>query len=165
VKSSDGQRKKPAPDLVRSFVRFVVPLLWLGQAVLLPGCGSPKSTTTVGGTISLDGLPLDNGAISFYPVDGGDVTAAQSAGATIGKDGRYQAEVAPGRFRVEITSSRVVGQRKAYEDIPDSPMEDILEELIPPQYNTASELVRDVDIGTSTVDFQLTKSKNAPRQP
>lgn len=165
MKSSDGQQKEPAPDLVHVFIRFAVALLCLGQAALLPGCGGPKTTTTVGGTIALDGLPLDNGAISFYPVDGGVVTAAQSAGATIGKDGRYQAEVAPGRFRVEITSSRVVGQRKTYEDIPDSPMEEILEERIPRQYNTASELVRDIDLGTSTVDFQLTSPKNAPRQP
>ncbi len=133
-------------------VVFVASLILPG--VGLTGCGSPKTTATVAGAISLDGAPLDNGAISFYPIGGGDAAATHSAGATIGNDGRYQAELA---------SSRVVGQRKAYEDIADSPLEDILEEVVPPQYNIASELVHDIELGTKTLDFSLVSPKKSPR--
>jgi hypothetical protein len=119
------------------------------------GCGRPKTTATVSGVISLDGEPLESGAISFYPISGGSTTAAQSAGATIDKGGRYRTEILPGRFRVEISSSRSVGQRKRYEDLPDSPMDDILKEVVPAVYNTSSSLERDISLDTKTLDFVL----------
>lgn len=125
------------------------------------GCGRPKTTATVSGVISLDGEPLKSGAISFYPISGGSSMAAQSAGATIDKGGRYRTEILPGRFRVEISSSRPVGQRKRYEDLPDSPMDDILEEVVPAAYNTASTLTRNISLDTKTLDFVLQSKPSA----
>ncbi len=130
--------------------------------MVFSGCGRPKTTTTVSGVISLDGEPLESGAISFYPISGGSTTAAQSAGATIDENGRYRTEILPGRFRVEITSSRPVGQRKRYDDIPDSPMDDILEEAVPADYNKSSTLNRDISLDTKTLDFVL-QSKPSSR--
>lgn len=161
VKTSNPMTPNRPCSVGMARVVFVASLILPG--VGLTGCGSPKTTATVAGAISLDGAPLDNGAISFYPIGGGDAAATHSAGATIGNDGRYQAELVPGRFRIEITSSRVVGQRKAYEDIADSPLEDILEEVVPPQYNIASELVHDIELGTKTLDFSLVSPKKSPR--
>lgn len=137
-------------------------LLLLGLA----GCDGPKTVAEVSGQVTVDGTPLDNGAITFYPVAGGSVKAAQSAGATIGAEGRYQAEIAPGRYRVEITSSRVIGQRKVYEGMADSPLEDIREEILPPEYNTKSTLTQDISLETTTADFALTSqpSKQPSRQ-
>ena len=137
-------------------------LLLLG----LTGCGGRKTVAEVSGLVTVDGTPLDNGAITFYPVAGGSVKAAQSAGATIGAEGRYQAEIAPGRYRVEITSSRVIGQRKVYEGMADSPLEDIREEILPPEYNTKSTLTQDISLETTTADFALTSqpSKQPSRQ-
>jgi hypothetical protein len=138
-------------------VAIVVVLISIGFS----GCGRQKTTAAVSGIISLDGTPLETGAISFYPISGGSTMAAQSAGATIDKGGRYRAEILPGRFRVEITSSRSVGQRKRYEDIPDSPMDDILEEVAPAAYNTASTLERDISLDTKTLDFVLQSKPSA----
>ena len=136
---------------------FAAVLLLAGIA----GCGDTKTIAAISGSVSLDGSPLDNGAISFYPVAGGSEMATQSAGATIGPDGRYQTEIAPGRYRVEITSSKVIGQRKVYEDMADSPMEDILEEVVPAWYNTKSNLTQDIALETATVDFALTSERPA----
>jgi hypothetical protein len=107
---------------------------------------------------------LTNGSISFYPVADGKDPATRSTGSTIGADGTYRVEVMPGRYRVEITSSRVVGRRKTYADIPDSPLEDVLEEVVPSSYNTASTLTQEFDLGSRVVDFDLTtKPSVSPR--
>lgn len=129
----------------------------------LSGCGGEKTMATVSGTVSLDGNPLENGAISFYPISGGASMAPQSAGAVIDRSGRYRATILPGRFRVEITSSRPVGQQKRYADIPDSPMDDILEEVVPPIYNTASTLQHDISLDTKTLDFSLSSQPATPQ--
>lgn len=137
---------------------------WRGVAVALlaavaagvgGGCRPPRTMATVTGVVSVDGQPLDNGSIAFYPVPHEGRRAARSAGSTIDKQGRYRADILPGRFRVEISSSRIVGQRKAYPEVPDSPVEDVLAERVPAEYNTESRLVADIALETKTVDFQL----------
>lgn len=153
-------------DRCRGGSRRSVSLLGVMLLLGLAGCGGPKTVAEVSGLVTVDGKPLDNGAITFYPVAGGSVKAAQSAGATIGAEGRYQAEIAAGTYRVEITSSRVIGQRKVYEGMADSPLEDIREEILPPAYNTKSTLTQDISLETTTVDFALTSqpSKQPSRQ-
>jgi hypothetical protein len=128
----------------------------------LAGCGGGPSVASVTGAISLDGSPLTNGSISFYPVAGGTDPATRSTGSTINADGTYRVEILPGRYRVEVTSSRVVGRRKTYADIPDSPLEDVLEEVVPSHYNTASTLTQDFDLDSKVVNFDLTTGPSAP---
>lgn len=88
------------------------------------------------------------GAISFYPLD-----RLPSARAVINA-GSYRMEAFPGSYRVEITSSKVVGQ-KTRDDMPDSQMIDILESIVPAEYNSASKLVQEVKLDTKTLDFKL----------
>jgi hypothetical protein len=54
---------------------------------------------------------------------------------------------------VEISAAKVVGQKK--NDIPDGPMVDILESIVPAEYNSASKLVQEVKLDTKTLDFKL----------
>lgn len=116
------------------------------------GCGrteGPK-TAVVTGKINLDGKPLETGSISFLPVDGNGVPS----GAKISQ-GTYRADVPPGFKRVEIRAQKVVGQKEAYPGAPNSPMYDIVEELIPLRYNAQSELKTTVAGQASPVDFNL----------
>ena len=131
-----------------AFARLV--LLAIVAAVLsLPsvGCRRGPAKAVFTGRVTLNDEPLPQGAISFYPLD-----RLPSAGAVI-KDGSYRMEAFPGSYRVEITGSKVVGQKK--NDIPDGPMVDILESIVPAEYNSASKLVQEVKLDTKTLDFKL----------
>src|SRR5882762_6428356 len=91
------------------------------------GCGTRKPV--VSGVVTLDGHPLDNGIIEFFPVRGDGQTSA----AFISREGRYRTEASPTEMRVVIHSNKVVGKRKLYEDVPDSPTQEILTEQLPPR--------------------------------
>ena len=116
-------------------------------AVPAVGCRRGPAKAVFTGRVTLNDEPLPQGAISFYPLD-----RLPSAGAVI-KDGSYRMEAFPGSYRVEITGSKVVGQKK--NDIPDGPMVDILESIVPAEYNSASKLVQEVKLDTKTLDFKL----------
>lgn len=117
------------------------------------GCSSNADVGQVSGTVTLDGQPLATGLIRFVPVDGQSPTADTAI-----SDGAYSATVPPGDKRVEITSAKVVGKRKAY-DTPDSPMIDITGELLPARYNTRTELTLTVVAGDQQKEFALESAK------
>jgi hypothetical protein len=71
--------------------------LFLSFSLSVCGCRGPTSVT---GTVSYNDRPLEQGYVTFHPVD--DVGATR--GAEI-KGGRYEiANLPPGRKRVQITS-------------------------------------------------------------
>ncbi|QDS89899.1 hypothetical protein EC9_41010 [Rosistilla ulvae] len=132
------------------FSRYASVSLYL-LALFVLGCGPSTSTPSVrlGGTVTLDGQPLESGQISFIPSDG----KGNSSGATVSA-GSFDAEVFPGEMRVEIISPQVTGTRKVY-DTPDSPTEDVTEEQIPTRYNTNSTLTVDAVLGEDKTDLQF----------
>jgi hypothetical protein len=113
------------------------------------GCSSDSEKGTVSGTVTLDGQPLPSGLIRFVPVDGQTPTAD----ATI-TDGEFSAEVPIGEKQVSISAPKVVGKRPAYQ-APNSPMIDIVEELLPARYNVKSELTLSVTGGRQDAPFDL----------
>jgi hypothetical protein len=119
------------------------------------GCTAKKPV--VFGLVTLDGKALDNGSVQFIPVAGD----GQTSGAIIGPDGRYRTDASPTKMKVVISSSKVVGRRKAYEDVPDSPMIETLAEVLPPQYSdmNKAELRVDIKPGENEANFELHSSK------
>ncbi|MDB5391984.1 MAG: hypothetical protein JWM11_7630 [Planctomycetaceae bacterium] len=126
-----------------------LPCLVLIIAVSLTGCGGSKGPAegTISGKVTLDGKPLEKGAISFQPTDG----LGKSAGGKI-VNGYYSTTATLGPKKVQIQAPKVVGTFKAY-DTPDSPVLDKIEELIPAKYNAQSELKIDVKTGSTTANF------------
>jgi hypothetical protein len=116
------------------------------------GCSTGPPVAELSGTVSVDGQPPARGAITFIPIDG----KGQTAGCEI-KDGKYAAKLGVGTFKVEIRVPKVVGRKKLY-DTPDSPIQDLLEEVLPARYNSASELKIEVNAGKNEKDWDL-KSK------
>jgi hypothetical protein len=125
--------------------------LMLGGFVLaLAGCGN--SPSIVSGKVTLDGVPLKQGAITFIP-SAGD---APTAGASI-RDGTYTVEAPPGGKRVEITGFEVVGQVPAYGNDKNGPMKEVTKSVVPPKFNQNSNLTADIKSGKNeNVDFELT---------
>jgi hypothetical protein len=128
-------------------------VLALGLAVAAAGCSGKPPKAQVHGTVKLDGKPLADGSIEFFPVG----AAGQSAGAAI-KDGAYQVEASVGEMRVSINGTEVVGKQKAY-DTPESPMIDIVRNAIPAKYNAKSELKATLVAGPNEANFDLQGEK------
>lgn len=117
---------------------------------LVPACSDGPARGTVLGKVTLDGQPVESGAIRFAAVDGKSPTA----GAQI-KDGLFKAEVPIGEVRIEITAPRKIGTKKAFENAPESGTVDLVTEAIPVRYNRKSELTMTVQRGTNPHDFDL----------
>ena len=104
----------------------------------------------ISGEVTMDGQPLKEGRILFTPEDG----QGQTGGDTI-KDGKFLVEVPPAKMKVQINASKVIGKKPAYEGVPNSPMDDIVQEIIPKRYNDQTELRHDVKGGPQSVKYEL----------
>lgn len=133
--------------------RFFQGLLIFG-VVGLVGCGGPSDAPTrvpVSGEVTFDGEPIAQGDIIFRPEMEGGVTDAAKI-----KDGKYEMEVVPGKYRVEIRALREVGPAKTLDSGEAGPN---LEPYIPENYNDKSDLSAEVkESGNDPFNFTL-KSK------
>jgi hypothetical protein len=147
----DGDDERLGSDRQLMTSRMKLEVVWLIAlgAVSLAGCSADSGKGTISGTVTLDGQPLKSGVIRFVPADGQTATAE----ATI-TDGEFSAEMPVGEKQVSISAPKVVGKRPAYQT-PNSPMIDIVEELLPARYNVSSDLKINVTGGRQTEDFKL----------
>jgi hypothetical protein len=125
-----------------------VQVLVLGCALMaLVGC-SPK-THSVSGTVTLDGSSLPDGYVAFVPEGSGE-----GGGGEI-KNGSYSAKLAPGKYKVEITASKMMPLPPGQTGM-DGAKEEV-RQYIPDKYNVRTELRADVS-GSQSLDFQLSSS-------
>jgi hypothetical protein len=115
---------------------------FLAITLALAGCGD--GLTEVTGMVKYDGNPVEEGSITFTPVEGKTAT-----GSGVIKGGKYSAKVPVGSMKVSFTYPKLVGKRKAY-DTPDSP------EI--PEYN--DELAEKYGPGTSNLTFDVKSGHN-----
>ncbi len=120
----------------------------LSTAALATLCGCGPSAGTVSGNVTLDGRPLEQGIISFSAAEG---TAPPVTADIVG--GKYSAEMIAGKKHVQLSASKVIGTRK--NDSPGAPPDEILEEQIPPKYNSESQLSLDVKPGSNEKDWAV----------
>ena len=112
------------------------------------------------GTVSLDGRPLQKGAIQFNPLPG---TPGPTAGGEIA-DGRFA--ILPsggpfaGKFSVQITAAGSTGRKVL--DLFSKRMIDEYVQYLPARYNSRSQLQAEVTAaGPNRFDFALTSEKEA----
>ncbi|PQO37119.1 hypothetical protein C5Y96_06370 [Blastopirellula marina] len=116
----------------------------------LTGCGSGAGVAPVSGTVTLDGQPLANALVSFYPQEEGKRFSTGTTDAS----GRYelvytndQHGAAIGKHTVKITTATVQG-----EGGPARPPK----EKLPAKYNDESKLIVDVTSGSNdSTNFDL----------
>jgi hypothetical protein len=114
--------------------------------VLILGCAGGDGAADVMGEVTLDGQPLGDGVIHFFPTDGQSRTASAFV-----REGTFQTRVPIGKQRVEISSvqSRPLRPGQAADSASGA-------EIVPARYNAKSELTADVTKGTNKVRFELT---------
>ena len=134
------------------------PAAVLTAALLLPaGCGESYETppAKVAGTIAMDGAPLADAKVGFYPEEGGP-----SFGLT-DSDGHYELAVAPGLEGVRPGPARVRISTASGGGVGEAPAEK--PETVPAEYNVDTTLTRTVAAGDNAFDFDL-KSGGAVKQ-
>ena len=120
--------------------------------VCMNGCNRNKTNmVSISGTVTLDGQPLEQGAITFYPEDG----ETSGGGGSI-KDGKFTANVPPGKKKVTVLGTKVVGMEKLY-DTPDSPTRDKVAQTTPEIYDSyySSPLRTEVTKEKKEYNFEL----------
>lgn len=117
-------------------------VLWVSVIVSM-GCGKKVERTAVSGVVSLDGEPVKDGQVSFEPAQG----ASGKMEFGIIADGKYsipeQFGLAPGEYLVRITGNRATGKMAEPDAFTEASQEnslEIMEQYIPPQFNTGSNL-------------------------
>jgi len=120
----------------------------------LAGCSPrPKPVVEVEGEVTYDGQPVPNGIVSFLP----EGRSGRPGGGAVAK-GKYriypEAELAPGKYRVEIRWPKPTGEKRevGYGQSPD-----VFAEGLPEKYNAQSVLTAEVEAGMNTVNFHLEK--------
>jgi hypothetical protein len=128
-----------------------------GCLILFCGCGQPGPSVV--GTVLLDGDPLPSGRIRFVPVEG---TRGPDAGAVI-EEGKYSVgkSLTVGKYRVEIHGVKESTMRKERDPIIPVHLIPAAMEAVPPAYNAKSELIKTVEAGVNTLDFDLTTNRKA----
>jgi len=130
---------------------WVVPILFLVPVLFLAGCGdSGPERGEVTGTVTLDGRPLAEATVVFQPAQGSpsygetDSQGRYRLGYTADKPGAVV-----GKHRVSITTARVKGPPGEEVEVP---------ERVPAEYNSQSEVTREVEPGENVFDFSITTS-------
>jgi hypothetical protein len=131
-------------------------LVWVLWAAL--GCGA-SSDVAVTGTVTLDGQPLTNALVTFYPE--GKTPGLGGNGRT-GADGKYTLTpnrkgqgLAPGEYRVVISRRLNPDGSVADPNVP--PIESKARETLPPIYSQreSSKLKANVSKDQTVYDFPL----------
>jgi hypothetical protein len=120
----------------------------------LAGCGRSGGLIAISGTVSYDGQRIEKGIVTFVPADGKGPTAA-----AVIADGKYSVKVAAGRKLVRIEAYKVLGQHPYSKYNPRIVVDQ--KQILPPRYNTKSELACDISSSNRTCDFALEKSDAA----
>lgn len=120
------------------------------------GCGSgAPPRASVSGRVSVDGVPVEDGSISFVPTNG---NTGPTAGGSI-VNGRYSIAAAkgpaPGWNLVVISGSKKTGKKVPSGVVPQAIVDEIVS-VVPERYHTDSTLNRELRPGVNTVDFELT---------
>ena len=123
---------------------------------LLLSCSSsgPKKAE-VSGTVSFNGVEIEEGSIQFIPVEG---NSGPAAGGII-KNGRYHISrdngVTVGKNRVELKAFAYSGKKIQDPTAPPGVMTDERIQVFPPEYSDNSTVIKEIEAGANTIDFHI----------
>lgn len=129
--------------------RAAVSAVLLAALLILSGCADGPPMGEVSGNVTIDGKPVDKGAIKFEPEDGKTPTAGGEI-----SEGFYLVRVPVGPMKVSISAPKVVGKKPIY-NTPNSPEMPITVEALPARYNEKTELRLDVKPGKIEKHYDL----------
>ena len=127
----------------------------------LGGCGDKMKRCAVSGTVTVDGQPVQMGAITFHPMEG---TQSPTSGGTI-ENGAFSIEKkagpAPGKYKAQLTGSIKTGNMVDVPGMNGAQMEE-LKPAIPEKYAypLGSEIPEvEISEGKNELKFEFTSEK------
>lgn len=125
------------------------------MVLALAGCG-PGTSSSLLGTCSYGGAPIEEGNIRLFPIDG---TPGHGAATRI-EQGRFAfppaAGLVAGEYLVAISATRATGRTVVGEGLPGEPATvPEIEQYIPERYNQDSQLRVTLKPGENEHDFTL----------
>jgi hypothetical protein len=124
-----------------------------GTVLLVTGCGGTRGDLgLVSGSVKIDGQPLPDALVEFIPQGG---TGVVSLGRTDSQGNYYlmASRTAKGASRgvnkVRITTFEILDEGGKQRVVP---------EKVPTKYNSATELTVTVELGSNTLDFNLSSA-------
>jgi hypothetical protein len=139
------------------------PLLAVALGIAIAGCARPFDDlprVPAAGTVTMDGRPLPEAVIQFYPLDDASKTRTVGANGQV-KDGRFSIPredgPVPGKYRVSISHAelKTVTPKGQNKSIP-SRSNALGPEQIPARYNAKSELKAEIKPGgAEDLKFEL----------
>jgi hypothetical protein len=138
--------------------RVAISSVTVGCLCLTIGCG--RNDVTVRGTVKFNGVPVEQGSISFFPMPGtiGPVAGGQIWGGEYTVTGSKVPVI--GSYQIEIRSSRKTGKMvPAGSPAPPGSMVEEIAEAIPARYNSNSTLEREIVSGKNSLNFDLASSE------
>ncbi|MFI4874806.1 MAG: hypothetical protein ACIALR_05695 [Blastopirellula sp. JB062] len=133
----------------------------LGGATVLfafVGCGASDGLITVTGTVTFNGEPIEEGSISFTPVDG----QGSSGGGAIENGQIVRGRSSPGVIAVQIYAHKLVEkQRPSAEEIERGLQTDRVQYL-PAPYNQQSKIRIAISDSSRHFDFDLNEQGEIP---
>lgn len=131
----------------RNWLVVVIVAAALAVHVGCSGAARMPAAYSVAGLVTVDGEPLNEGAIAFEPADGrGGVYGGQI------RDGRYDVKVAAGPKKVSIVGMKELG-------VIGPTGQPAPSQFLPAKYNTRTELAATVEPRTNDIPFVLTVEK------
>lgn len=130
--------------------------LVLGLAAAMGICGCGKPATVIEGLVSLDGQPVPNASLEFFPVSGKGRVSFTKTDAT----GRYRVAVWPTPLKVIVTATKIDGK----EQNPFAPQGEMMDRVVnalPENYGYQEKtplVAEPVEGKTTTIDFSLESS-------
>jgi hypothetical protein len=123
---------------------------------LCAGCSrSGLQKAEVSGSVSLNGVAIEEGSIQFIPVDG---TTGPGAGGVI-KNGKYRIErengVTVGKNRVELRAFGPSGKKIQDPTALPGVMTESRVQVFPPEFNDESTVIKEIKTGSNTIDFDI----------
>ncbi len=124
--------------------------------LLIASFGCSEKPPVVRGTVTLDGQPLEEGAVQLSPLDG----QAPTAGAQI-VNGKFETRAAISKYRVKIESNVILGpdvkkfDKNKKVDKYSNRNEVVVKKLVPDKYNAQSNLELEVNAGLNEPVFDL----------
>jgi hypothetical protein len=126
----------------------------LSLAFVAAGC-SGGNRAAVRGKVTLDGQPIEQGRINFYPVED---NTGPSAGSAI-LNGSYDVPASNGavvgKNRVEINGLKKTGRKVASAYRKGELIDEVAESVPRKYYGEKSELTREIKRGVNQFDFDL----------
>lgn len=137
---------------MRRFTPFCCAVMFL----LLPSCArSGLERAEVSGTVTLNGVEIEEGSIQFIPVEG---NTGPAAGGII-RNGKYHIDrangVAVGKNRVELRAFGPSGKKIQDPTAPPGVFTDSRIQVFPPEFNDNSTVVKEIQPGSNAIDFPI----------